>query len=237
MRRTRPAGCRRRWPGRSTAGRRPLPACGPARPERASPVARAPPVVGRGAAGRSGRCRPGAAGRASSGRDVTTVAGHTKPPRLGPSGPSRMGMSPVKSTAPTEYGGVVDVRRVQSGLAAVGPGPRRPGPDQAHAGAGRVEVDLPRRAVERVEVAGGEELRRRRGARPARPAPTRGPSPPTAPAGTGSRGLAARLRLAGPEDVAGPQGRPPWPPNTPRSERGAAARGSRGRRCRRRTRR
>ena len=31
----------------------------------------------------------------------TTVAGHTKPPRLGPSGPSRIGMSPVKSTVPT----------------------------------------------------------------------------------------------------------------------------------------
>ena len=43
-----------------------------------------------------------------------TVAGQTKPPRLGPSGPSRIGMSPVKSTAPTAYGGVVDVRRVQA---------------------------------------------------------------------------------------------------------------------------
>ncbi len=30
-----------------------------------------------------------------------TTNGQTKPPRLGPSGPSRIGMSPVKSTAPT----------------------------------------------------------------------------------------------------------------------------------------
>ena len=33
---------------------------------------------------------------------VTTVTGQTKPPRLGPSGPSRIGVSPVKSRAPTE---------------------------------------------------------------------------------------------------------------------------------------
>ncbi len=33
--------------------------------------------------------------------ELTTVAGQTKPPRLGPSGPSTIGMSPVKSTAPT----------------------------------------------------------------------------------------------------------------------------------------
>ena len=33
---------------------------------------------------------------------VTTVTGQTNPPRLGPSGPRRMGVSPVKSSAPTE---------------------------------------------------------------------------------------------------------------------------------------
>lgn len=33
----------------------------------------------------------------------TTVTGHTKPPRLGPSGPRITGMSPVKSTAPIAY--------------------------------------------------------------------------------------------------------------------------------------
>jgi hypothetical protein len=31
---------------------------------------------------------------------LTTTAGHTKPPRLGPSGPKITGISPVKSTAP-----------------------------------------------------------------------------------------------------------------------------------------
>jgi hypothetical protein len=31
-----------------------------------------------------------------------TVTGQTNPPRLGPSGPSRIGVSPVKSSAPTE---------------------------------------------------------------------------------------------------------------------------------------
>jgi len=33
----------------------------------------------------------------------TTVTGQTNPPRLGPSGPSRMGVSPVKSSAPMLY--------------------------------------------------------------------------------------------------------------------------------------
>ena len=32
-----------------------------------------------------------------------TVAGQTKPPRLGPSGPKITGMSPVKSTVPIAY--------------------------------------------------------------------------------------------------------------------------------------
>ena len=32
----------------------------------------------------------------------TTVTGQTNPPRLGPSGPSRIGVSPVKSKAPTQ---------------------------------------------------------------------------------------------------------------------------------------
>jgi hypothetical protein len=32
-----------------------------------------------------------------------SVAGHTKPPRLGPSGPRITGMSPVKSTLPMAY--------------------------------------------------------------------------------------------------------------------------------------
>jgi len=33
----------------------------------------------------------------------TIVTGQTKPPRLGPSGPSITGMSPVKSTLPIAY--------------------------------------------------------------------------------------------------------------------------------------
>ena len=32
----------------------------------------------------------------------TTVTGQTNPPRLGPSGPSRIGVSPVKSKVPTQ---------------------------------------------------------------------------------------------------------------------------------------
>ncbi|SHT53547.1 Uncharacterised protein [Mycobacteroides abscessus subsp. abscessus] len=32
----------------------------------------------------------------------TTVTGQTNPPRLGPSGPNRIGVSPVKSSVPTE---------------------------------------------------------------------------------------------------------------------------------------
>ena len=54
---------------------------------------------------------------------AATVSGQTNPPRLGPSGPRITGMSPVRSTAPTRVGRVVDVRRVQAGLAAVGAGP------------------------------------------------------------------------------------------------------------------
>ena len=42
-------------------------------------------------------------------------------------------------------GVVVDVRRMQAGLAAVAPGPIRLRPDQAHAGAGGVVMHLPLR--------------------------------------------------------------------------------------------
>ena len=73
------------------------------------------------------------------------VAGQTKPPRLGPSGPRMIGMSPVKSIAADRVGVVVDVGRMQARLAAVGARPARLRADQTDAGAARVVVDLPRR--------------------------------------------------------------------------------------------
>ncbi len=51
-------------------------------------------------AARSARCRPGLSWPIFQRSAETMVTGQTKPPRLGPSGPSRMGMSPVKSMAP-----------------------------------------------------------------------------------------------------------------------------------------
>ena len=48
----------------------------------------------------SGRGRRGGAGRFSRARRAMMVAGQTKPPRLGPSGPRMTGMSPVKSMVP-----------------------------------------------------------------------------------------------------------------------------------------
>ena len=74
---------------------------------------------------------------------ATIVAGQTKPPRLGPSGPRITGMSPVKSIGADRVGVVVDVRRVQPGLAAVAARPRRLRADQAHAGAAGVVVHAP----------------------------------------------------------------------------------------------
>ena len=55
--------------------------------------------------------------------------------------------------------GVVDVRRMQTGLAAVDPGPLRPGSHQPHAGSRGVVVHGPPRREERLDVRFGEELR------------------------------------------------------------------------------
>ena len=55
---------------------------------------------------------------------------------------------------------VVDVRRMQPGLAAVGAGPLRLRPLEAHTGAVGVEVHRVVGADERVDVGAGEELRR-----------------------------------------------------------------------------
>ncbi len=89
-----------------------------------------------------------------------TTSGQTNPPSEGPSGPRMMGMSPVKSTVADGVGVVVDVRGVQSRLAAIAPRPARRGSDQAHAGATGVVVHLPRHAAQHVDVFGGEEIRR-----------------------------------------------------------------------------
>ena len=50
---------------------------------------------------RNAPCRRGRAGRSSTARPARRSAGQTKPPRLGPSGPRMIGMSPVKSMVPT----------------------------------------------------------------------------------------------------------------------------------------
>ena len=57
-------------------------------------------------------------------------------------------------------GVVVDVRRMQAGLAAVGARPLRLRADQAHAGAAAVEVHLPFGGEQRVDVVGREEVGR-----------------------------------------------------------------------------
>ena len=49
---------------------------------------------------RTARGRPGASWPSFHRSPLATTAGHTKPPRLGPSGPRMIGMSPVRSTAP-----------------------------------------------------------------------------------------------------------------------------------------
>ena len=54
---------------------------------------------------------------------------------------------------------VVDVRRMQAGLAAVGARPCRFRSDQAHAGTAGVVVHLPCRGEEGVDIAGGEKIR------------------------------------------------------------------------------
>ena len=106
-RRTRRAGSGRRRAGYvmpRVVGRRPPAGTAPgrrARQRRGAPVRIEPG----GRRGRRGTKRTGvagrAAGRSSRARARTTVAGQTKPPRLGPSGPSMIGMSPVKSIVPT----------------------------------------------------------------------------------------------------------------------------------------
>ena len=98
--------------------------------------------------------------RSSTARACTMVAGQTNPPRLGPSGPRITGMSPVKSIGADGVGIVVNVRRMQSGLAAILARPRRLGADQADAGAVGVVVNLPRRRKEHLDIGGGEEVRR-----------------------------------------------------------------------------
>ena len=114
---------------------------------------------GRRAPGRTARCRRAPSGRASSGRRRTTVTGQTNPPRLGPSGPSRIGVSPVKSSAPTQYA----LSWMFDGCRPASPPSVRAhcgfGPIQAHAGAVGVEVHGVVGADMRVDVGAGEELR------------------------------------------------------------------------------
>ena len=84
-------------------------------------------------------------------------------------------------------GRVVDVRRVQAGLAAVGARPLGLRADQADAGAGRVVVHRPRGGGEGGDALGGEEVGRRRAApRSTRERPSGRPAAAARPSGTGA---------------------------------------------------
>ena len=95
--RPRPA-CRRRrraWPGRRRRRRRRR---APARAWRAGRAGTPRPPR---APARSARCHPGRSCPIFHSSPLATTAGQTNPPRLGPSGPRMIGVSPVKSSAPT----------------------------------------------------------------------------------------------------------------------------------------
>ena len=125
-------------------------------------------------------------------------------------------MSPVKSTAPTEYG----VSWMFDGCRPASPpsAPAHSGSrtDQPHAGAGRVVVHLPVGRVERVDVLGREELGR--GVRPVEHAEL--PLPRSAPGAARPapatpvvrRSVGHRARSTSP----GRSARPPCPPKPPR---------------------
>ena len=66
---------------------------------------------------------------------AATWARDTKPPRLGPSGPTTTAMSPASIDRADAVGAVEDIRRMQPGLAAVAARPDRGRTGQAHAGA------------------------------------------------------------------------------------------------------
>ena len=153
---------------------------------------------------RTAPCRPGAAGRASSARRSTTVAGQTKPPRLGPVGAEQDRHVAGEVDRADGVRRVVDVRRVQARPRRRRRGPSAAcGPIEPHAGAGRVEVDLPvgaRRS--RVDVRRGEELRRRVRAlerrRCSHAAPSDGPVGRRAPARRGRASAPAAARRTSP---------------------------------------
>ena len=92
---------------------------------------------------------------------LTTAAGQTKPPKLGPSGPKITGMSPVKSTLPEGVRCIVNVRRMQTGFAAVRPRPDGLRTGEPHAGAAGVVVHLPTGRQERLDIVFGKEVRGR----------------------------------------------------------------------------
>ena len=104
---------------------------------------------------------PGASWPSFQRSPPTTVTGQTKPPRLGPSGPSRIGVSPVKSSAPTQYA----LSWMFDGCSPASPPSVRAhcgfGPDQPHAGAVGVEVHRRSRCRRACRVRAGEELGRR----------------------------------------------------------------------------
>ena len=112
-------------------------------------------------------------------------------------------------------GVVVDVGRVQAGLAAVGARPLGLGADQADAGAAGVVVHLPVGGEERRDVVVGEEVGRAvravEHADLASCGRARGWSAGQRAAAVARRGLVATDA----QHVAARSARPPWPPNCP----------------------
>ena len=85
--------------------------------------------------------------------------GTDEPAQAGPVGSQQDGQVAGEVHRTDRVGRVVDVGRVQAGIAPVGPAPGRSGADQADPGAGRVEMHVPPGGIERGQVVVGEELR------------------------------------------------------------------------------
>ena len=166
-------------------------------PRRRSSAATAP---GRRAPARTAPRRPAPSGPASSGRRRHRHRAD-EPAEARPVGPEqdRGVTGEVQRTDAIRV--VVDVRRVQSRLAAVGARPLRLRAHQPHAGAIGVEMHRVVGGEERVDVGAGEELRRRvrpHGHRELPAVPDAGCSSiAAAAAGVGGPGSAPWPRVAG----------------------------------------
>ena len=180
----------------------------------------------------SGRVSPGRSWPIFHSSAPMTVAGQTKPPRLGPSGPRMIGMSPVKSIAPIGVGVVVDVRGMQPRLAAVR---ARPVAASARSAARRCgwSCSAPPRSVakKRVDVVGGEEIRRAVRAVEDADLPVASDQGGCERAGSGRGGRRSAARRRRRSTSPARSARPPWPPKLPEREGRAAAEIGRRRRA------